>query len=56
MNDEYTHLQENFEAKTWCGATFPTACPWNKTRVTRGKHYRIDLTYRTARKGMPYFG
>jgi hypothetical protein len=55
MYVEYAHLQENFGAKTWFGATFPTACPWNKTQVTRGKHYKIcvylpDLTGRLGRE------
>jgi len=44
MYDELTHLLENFEAKTWFAATFPTACYWNKTLVTRGKHNRIYLS------------
>jgi len=38
MYDELTRLLENFEVKTWFGATFPTSSPWNKIRVTRGKH------------------
>ena len=44
MNAEYQHSLEDFEAKTWAGATFtPPHVLGNKTRGIRGKCKKISL-------------